>query len=98
MKQFNAALLAVWLLATLSVRAQDRVDLEGTSIIGNRELPKVLYIVPWKEPDLGDLGELPPTGLLDEVVSPIDREVFQRQLDYYAFIEGSGAGASEPHK
>ena len=98
MKQFNAALLAVWLLATLSVRAQDRVDLEGTSIIGNRELPKVLHIVPWKEPDLGDLGELPPTGLLDEVVSPIDREVFRRQLDYYAFIEGSGVGASKPHK
>jgi hypothetical protein len=98
MKHFNATLFAAWLLVTLSASAQDRVDLEGTSIIGNRELPKVLYIVPWKEPDLGDLGELPPTGLLDEVVSPVDREVFQRQLDYYAFIEGSNDGASKPHK
>lgn len=98
MKRFRAALLASWLSATIPVSAQDRVDLEGTSIIGNRELPKVLYIVPWKEPDLGDLGDLPPTGLLDEVVSPVDREVFQRQLDYFAFIEGAEPNTSKPRK
>ena len=98
MKHFRAALLVAWLSATIPVSAQDRVDLEGTSIIGNRELPKVLYIVPWKEPDLGDLGDLPPTGLLDEVVSPVDREVFQRQLDYFAFIEGAEPNTSKPRK
>lgn len=98
MKRFHAALLATWLSAIIPASAQDRVDLEGTSIIGNRELPKVLYIVPWKEPDLGDLGDLPPTGLLDEVVSPVDREVFQRQLDYFAFIEGAEPNTSKPRK
>lgn len=98
MKRFSAVLWAIWLLSTVAVWAQDRVDLEGTSIIGNRELPKVLYIVPWKDPNLGDLGELPPTGLLDEMVSPVDREVFRRQLDYYAFIEGSQPGAVKPRK
>ena len=98
MKRFHAALLTTWLSAIIPVSAQDRVDLEGTSIIGNRELPKVLYIVPWKEPDLGDLGDLPPTGLLDEVVSPVDREVFQRQLDYFAFIEGAEPNTSKPQK
>ena len=98
MKHFRAALLVAWLSAIIPASAQDRVDLEGTSIIGNRELPKVLYIVPWKEPDLGDLGDLPPTGLLDEVVSPVDREVFQRQLDYFAFIEGAEPNTSKPRK
>ena len=29
-------------------RAVDRADLDATQIIGSRELPKVLYIVPWK--------------------------------------------------
>src|SRR5450755_719664 len=29
---------------------QDQADLERSQIIGNRELPKVLYIVPWKKP------------------------------------------------
>ncbi len=34
--------------------AQDRADIDRTQIIGNRELPKVLYIVPWKKPLPGD--------------------------------------------
>ncbi len=76
-------------LGTTEVWAQDRVELEGTSIIGNRELPKVLYIVPWKEPNLDDLDEPPPAGLLDEMLRPIDREVFRRQLEYHSFIEHS---------
>lgn len=75
------------MLALTEVSAQDRVDLEGTSIIGNRELPKVLYIVPWKEPSLDELDEPPPAGLLDEALRPIDREIFRRQLEYYSFIE-----------
>ena len=33
--------------------AQDKADIDRTQIIGNRELPKVLYIVPWKKPPLG---------------------------------------------
>ena len=29
--------------------AEDRIVLEVTTIKGNEELPKILYIVPWKE-------------------------------------------------
>ncbi|MGZ5716149.1 MAG: hypothetical protein ACXWIG_18500, partial [Caldimonas sp.] len=36
--------------AAASAPTQDRAELERTQIIGNRELPKVLYIVPWKKP------------------------------------------------
>ena len=32
---------------TAPALAQDRADIDATRIIGNRELPKVLYIVPW---------------------------------------------------
>ena len=31
------------------VLAQDTIELETTTIKGNKELPKILYIVPWKE-------------------------------------------------
>ena len=34
-----------------SGKAQDRLELDTTQITGNRELPKVLYIVPWKRSD-----------------------------------------------
>ena len=40
--------------------AQDRADIDRTQIIGNRELPKVLYIVPWKKPLPGQLSGRPP--------------------------------------
>jgi hypothetical protein len=64
-------------------RVIDRLDLGTTSITGNQELPKVLYIVPWKKSDLGDPVGRPFNSLLDEVLSPVDPEVFERQLDYY---------------
>ena len=62
--------------------AQDRADIDKTKIIGNRELPKVLYIVPWKKPVPGDLAGRPLVSVLDEALSPIDRDVFQRQVNY----------------
>jgi hypothetical protein len=75
----------------------DRLELESTAITGNRELPKVLYIVPWKKADLGDLVGRPANSLLDEVLSPVDREVFKRQTEYFSKLDAKPAGsASEP--
>jgi hypothetical protein len=67
----------------------DRLDLGTTSITGNQELPKVLTIVPWKRSDLGDLIGRPVNTLLDEVLAPIDPEVFERQLSYYETLHGN---------
>lgn len=64
-------------------RVMDSLDLGTTSITGNQELPKVLYIVPWKKSDLGELVGRPVNTLLDEVLAPVDPEVFERHLDYY---------------
>ncbi len=61
----------------------DEMDLGRTEITGNQELPKVMYIVPWKKSDPGDLMGKPVNTLLDEVLAPLDREEFIRQVDYY---------------
>jgi hypothetical protein len=63
---------------------QDQADLDRSQIIGNRELPKVLYIVPWKKPGPGDLAGRPLVSVLDEALAPIDRDVFRRQVRYDA--------------
>jgi hypothetical protein len=76
-----ATLLAVGASATLG---QDRADIDRTKIIGNSELPKVLYIVPWKKPLPGDLSGRPTGGVLDEALAPVDRDVFRRQVHYGA--------------
>ena len=59
-----------------------------TEITGNQELPKVLYIVPWQKSDPGDLMGRPVNTLLDEVLAPIDREEFVRQVEYYGDLYG----------
>lgn len=72
-----------------SAGATDSLDLGTTSITGNQELPKVLYIVPWKKSDLGDLVGRPVNTLLDEVLAPVDPDVFERHLDYYETLHGA---------
>jgi hypothetical protein len=64
-------------------KKEDVVEMSGISIIGNRELPKTLFIVPWKNSEVGVETEL--TNTLNEGMQPLDREVFQRELDYYEF-------------
>ncbi len=66
----------------------DEIELGRTEITGNQELPKVLYIVPWQKSDPGDLTGKPANTLLDEVLAPIDRTEFMRQVDYYGDLYG----------
>jgi len=42
-----------------------------------------MYIVPWKKADLGDLSGRPARSLIDEVLAPVDRDVFRREVSYY---------------
>jgi hypothetical protein len=65
----------------------DHLELDPTAITGNRELPKVMVIVPWKKADLGDLTGKPANSLLNEVLQPVDREVFRRELSYFEALE-----------
>ena len=67
----------------------DEIVLGRTEITGNQELPKVLYIVPWQKSDPGDLTGKPVNTLLDEVLAPIDRSEFIRQVDYYGELYGT---------
>jgi len=69
-------------------RVMDRLELGRTEITGNQELPKVLYIVPWQKSDPGDLMGRPVNTLLDEVLAPLDREEFNRQVEYYDDLYG----------
>ena len=67
----------------------DRMELETTLIRGNQELPRVLYIVPWKDPSLGSLAGKPVNSLIDEVLAPLDRDVFLRQTKYFDQLYGA---------
>ena len=61
----------------------DRLELGTATVTGDREQPKVMYIVPWKKSDIGDLAGKPMNSLVDEILAPVDRDVFKREVVYY---------------
>ena len=78
----HTLLIAAAVSLPFAALAQDRAEVAPSQIIGNRELPKVLYIVPWKKPIADNLTGRPPVSVMDEVLAPVDRDVFRRQLRY----------------
>jgi hypothetical protein len=81
-----AALLAVTSQAPAATDEDER-DLQGMAVIGNRELPKTLYIVPWKSADLGEGTPTPASGMFSQGLAPLDPEVFRRELDYHDAVQ-----------
>ena len=76
---------------------KDRIELDTTQISGNRELPKVMYVVPWRKADPGEFTGRPLNSLLDEALTPVDRDVFRRQNRYYSALQGEpGSAKSQP--
>jgi len=74
--------LVLALLSTHSI-AQERLEMQGTAITGNRELPSMLYIVPWKTAQNVDLGELPFSSVLNTAAQPIEPANYQRKVQLF---------------
>lgn len=84
-------IISVLLLPIIMVHAAEKNDkkstedvkeLSGISIVGNKEAPKSLFIVPWKSSEIGVETSLS-SKLLDEKLSVVDKDVFERELDFY---------------
>ena len=86
----NTLLAAALAGVTLLAHGADKLDMDGTTVIGNRELPKALHIVPWKAADSGDLAGRPLNSLVDQTLEPLDRDVFLREIEYYEAVHGFG--------
>lgn len=106
-----ALLMAVLGLASGAAFAEDasaapgprQLELDGTSIRGSQELPRVLYILPWQDPGAAELAGRPFNSLIEDVLSPLDRDEFRRELGYHeqfnqtqpqSNVDGSSAGSS----
>ncbi|MGC1951731.1 MAG: hypothetical protein WA970_03990 [Gammaproteobacteria bacterium] len=78
-----ASLLALpLLLSAADLRSEESLQQDPISIMGNRGLPKTMFIAPWKR-----LGSPLPSdkfnSTLDREPAPVEREVFRRELDLY---------------
>ena len=62
-------------------------EMSGMSILGNQEAPKSLVIVPWKSSEIGNgIGV---SRALDTRIRAVDKDVFMRELKYFAIRSGS---------
>jgi len=76
--------------------ATDRLELGTATVTGDREQPKVMYIVPWKKSDIGDLAGKPLNSLVDEILAPVDRDVFKREVVYYKAVQADKSQNGAP--
>jgi hypothetical protein len=81
-KLMRAISVFCFTLSMGTVFAADRLELDKANIQGASELPKVLYIVPWKKAEMGD-RPIKVNRMVDEVLSPVDRDVLKRQIKFH---------------
>ncbi|WP_317932683.1 hypothetical protein [Halioxenophilus sp. WMMB6] len=85
-------LLPIILLSPLAFAQESKKDevktVSGISIVGNDEAPKSLFIVPWKSSEIGFESELAAQALVDGSLKPLDKDVFNRELDYFDIRSG----------
>jgi hypothetical protein len=81
MKVIVYSLLLSLLLSSYCL-AEQRLDLEGTAILGNKESPNILYVAPWSIAEPPSPLEPSRNNLLDQMLVPLDREVFLREIDW----------------
>jgi len=92
LRPIHIALLMILAVIDPAAAEEEPIEMQGLSIIGNQELPRMLYIVPWKPSELPQLTEPPLESLIDEALSPIEREEFRRNVIYYEALSQQPGG------
>lgn len=77
----KALISFVLLTLTLQAVADDTIYMEETVITGNQELPKVLYILPWREMETALLPQRAFEYDAQSVLVPVYPEVQKRELE-----------------
>jgi hypothetical protein len=78
-----------------SAGADERLKLDKTTILGTGELPKVTFVVPWRDaPSAIPEWKLSPAA--NRRATPLDHDVYQRQLEYLKQLRQNKHDGSPP--
>jgi len=80
------------LLFTLPLAAQEPDVTLHTTVTGNREQPRVMYILPWQQAGDARVEQEFSAGLAGELFEPQDRDEFVQQLNYQATMDAGETG------
>jgi hypothetical protein len=79
-------MLSALVLSSCPAFAQEpNVTLHST-VSGNQEQPKVMYILPWQQPGDARFEQGFNAQLSGDLFQPLDRQEFVRQLNYQALM------------
>lgn len=59
----------------------------STNVVGSQEAPTVLNVVPWKDKEVKLDKRSPTTSILNQVLQPLDRDVLQREVQYFRSLQ-----------
>jgi len=75
--------------ATVAIAQDSEVVNLGSTITGNQEQPKVLYIVPWKQTKDNTILSQGLESRLSDVFDHVERSEHQREVQYFETLLGN---------
>ncbi len=94
MNRLAAIVIAALVCNTTALAQEPTVTLQST-VTGNQELPRVMYIVPWRQPGETEFSWEPEPGIAAGLFQPLRRDEFVRGIHYQNMIES--ADGAPPH-
>lgn len=76
------AVTIVAFAASMASIAQEPIVTLRSTVTGNQEQPRVMYIVPWQQPGGSNFEYVMESSIGDELFAPVDREEFVRSMGY----------------
>lgn len=98
MRLFRSTALAIGLSFSSIVVAQENGSAPlGSTITGNQEQPKVLYIVPWKQTKDTSILDSSLDSRLSDVFDHVERREHKREIQYIeTLVQPESATSNQP--
>ena len=87
----RTAALFIAIIFSGIVFSQEAVVTLRSTVKGNQEQPKVMYIVPWQRPGDSSLEYQPMDNVASDLFTPVDRDEFIRELQYTDMLRTTGS-------
>jgi len=92
----KACLMFVFLsCVAINIHAEEKITMDSLQVIGNKEMPNILYILPWQAAQLPTMVELPLSGLIQDALQPVDRESILRRRYYQEVVLSAESSRAE---
>ena len=89
----------MWAMAVLccapTVQAQQPTVQLESRVTGSQELPRVMYILPWRQPAEVEFNWQPEPGVAGDLFQPLRRDEYRRALNYRAMAAESAEPEAE---